>query len=402
MKKILVISALFPPDILGGAEMSAYNLSLWLSKNGYEVGVLTTAKTKDEVCDGVLFNGLRVWRVFMPRSYPIQTFQEVKSYKKPLWHLQDHFDPRNSKIVNRVIDEFKPDRINVHYIQGIGYNALKVIAKRQLPTVFFLHDLGLSCIRMSMFHKGIDCAGQCLLCKCSSVQKIGILKEFKYLGLCSPSQANLDKLGEYIPLPNFKSKAILNANKYPSPTVQRTSSNILRFLYIGRLHTTKGVDLLLKAASQLANNYNFTFTIIGSGPDETELKKNYESASWCTFEGFISQDKISNFIVNSDVLCIPSIWAENSPGVVIHSLWLGLPVIGSRRGGIPELVKDGINGRLVDTSTVDAWSDALKEVILNPELLVTWRNNAIQDSGRFEQDFIGKEVLDFINEISPS
>jgi glycosyltransferase involved in cell wall biosynthesis len=81
----------------------------------------------------------------------------------------------------------------------------------------------------------------------------------------------------------------------------------------------------------------------------------------------VAQD-ISNIMVNSDILCIPSIWAENSPGVVIHALSLGLPVIGSDKAGIPELVEDGKNGLLVPPGDMLAWQVAL-ERILDPGAL---------------------------------
>ena len=46
--RILVVSAMFPPNVLGGAEISAFNLSSWLLKQGHEIGVLTAAKSREE------------------------------------------------------------------------------------------------------------------------------------------------------------------------------------------------------------------------------------------------------------------------------------------------------------------------------------------------------------------
>jgi len=52
-----------------------------------------------------------------------------------------------------------------------------------------------------------------------------------------------------------------------------------------------------------------------------------------------SQQQVMDLMANSDVLCVPSIWIENSPGVVIQALGIGLPVLGSDRGGITSLVR---------------------------------------------------------------
>ena len=101
-------------------------------------------------------------------------------------------------------------------------------------------------------------------------------------------------------------------------------------------------------------------------------------------------------MVNSDVLCVPSIWAENSPGVVIHALGLGLPVIGSDKGGIPELVEHNKNGMLVPPNDVTAWQNALESIFINPSMLVDWRIYAVQNTHQFDQDYLGNKILDFV------
>src|SRR2546430_14190684 len=71
----------------------------------------------------------------------------------------------------------------------------------------------------------------------------------------------------------------------------------------------------------------------------TTLFRSFGDRAWCRFHGHVAQQQVSNFMQGSDVLCVPSLWQENSPGVVIHALSQGLPVIGSDKGGIPELVR---------------------------------------------------------------
>jgi len=379
--------------------MSAYNLAEWLIKQGAIVGVLTSAKTPDEVYDGKEMDGITVWRAWFPRAYPMYYASKAKWWQKPLWHLQDHFDPRNRKIVARVIQEFKPDYINIHLLQGVGYNTLLDIANSKAPTTFFLHDLGLACVRMGMFKKGRACARQCTICKVSSAYKLRCIQGVSPLNFVSPSCAILDILAKYFPVKKWPHAAIMNVNRYPVPTVDRMESAHVRILYIGRLHVTKGVDILLEAANNLAAKYNFTLTIIGSGPDEARLREQYGRLPWCKFTGFVTQQDISNYIVNSDVLCIPSIWAENSPGVVIHALSLGLPAIGSDKAGIPELIENRKNGLLVPPGDIPAWQAALEEVLHDPSVLVPWRAYALENTYKFDQDYVGRQLLqvfDFI------
>ncbi|MDR3450389.1 MAG: glycosyltransferase [Alphaproteobacteria bacterium] len=398
-KKFLIVSALFPPDVLGGAEMTAAEQALWLAKNGAEVGVLTTAKNRDEVCAGKMENGLKVWRVWAPRPYPMFFFAAAKFWQKPLWHLQDHLDPRNRWLAAKVLDAFQPDYALVHVLQGLGYNVLKEIGRRNIPVVYFTHDLSLACLRTTMFKGGAECTAQCGACKISSAYKASVAAKIPHLAYCAPSRTHLEKLVRYFPVKARPHTAIFNANKYPAATVARTESDRLRILYVGRLHHTKGIQVLLAAAAELAKTSPLTVTVAGAGPDEEALRAQYGDAEWCHFAGFLPQTEISNLMIGSDVLVMPSLVAESLGGSAVHALTLGLPVIGSDIGGIPELVSDGKNGLLVAPGDQEALRAALEKVTREPALLENWRAYALADTRRFDQDYLGKQIVDLVRKL---
>jgi glycosyltransferase involved in cell wall biosynthesis len=323
-------------------------------------------------------------------------------WKKPLWHAQDHFDPRNARIMARVLDAFAPDFVNIHMLQGVGYNALAEIARRDIPVCYVLPDLGLACIRMNMFKGGADCTGHCTTCQLSTRYKLAKLRGLRRLGFCSPSRAILDKLADYIPVQQYPHTSILNANKYPQPNRQRRPGSEFRFVYVGRLHASKGIDVLLAAASRLAPDHDISVTVVGGGPSEDALREQFGHYPWCHFTGNVPQSEVANLIGDSDVLCIPSIWLENSPGVVIHALGLGVPVIGSDKGGIPELVTHEGNGLLVTPGDVDAWTAAMARVLTDPALLSRLRAQAANQAADFDQDSIGHKIVDFMGVIAAS
>ncbi len=70
-----------------------------------------------------------------------------------------------------------------------------------------------------------------------------------------------------------------------------------------------------------------------------------------------------------DLLVVPSQWLETGPLVVLEAFAAGIPVLGSRLGGIAELVKDGENGILVEADSVAAWAAALNRLSRESELL---------------------------------
>ena len=397
--RILVISALYPPHVQGGAEICAYNIATWLARNGHEVAVLTTAPTKeDEVLDEVV-EGVRIWRLFTARAYTVFEAVEAAGWKKPFWHMQDIFDPRNERMVSKVLDAFEPDFVNVHYIQGIGYNALKTLGARDLPTAYTLHDISLACIKMSMFNGGRECESLCTTCALSAKVKRSYLRSIRRIGFISPSRANLDRLSGLQPIAPYPRAHILNATRYPKPTVQHQPSDALRLLYVGRLDATKGIDVLLRAVQPLAETHDFSLKVVGSGPDETALRQAYGHLPWVTFTGQIPLQQATDEMAASDMLFIPSIWLENSPGVVIQALGVSLPVMGSDKGGIPELVTHGENGVLVPPGDVDAWREAIRSILDDPSQLEKYRRNANLRSAEFDQDYLAGRVLDFFEEV---
>lgn len=394
--RVLQISSLYPPKMLGGAEVSARNLSELLVAAGHEVMVVRATDRDEDEGEQITSSNVRIVRLKTKHVYPVFRFYEAPAFKKPLWHLQDHFTQALRSKFGRLLDEFAPDLINVHLIQGLGYPLLKDVARRRIPVNYVLPDLGLACIRMNMFKNGKDCESQCLPCKFSARYKLSLIRRQASISFVSPSRANLETLGRFFPVHDYPNAVILNPNTYPKPRVRRIESDTLRLLYAGRIHDTKGIDILLEAVEALAGTRRISLTLAGQGQQEAELRARFEVAPWCHFLGFISHAELADRMMQSDLLCIPSIWAENSPGVVIQALGLGLPVMGSARGGIPELVRDGHNGRLVTDMTANGWRIALAGILDAPEQLAKWRQAACVETGNFDAAGIGRKMLDWM------
>jgi glycosyltransferase involved in cell wall biosynthesis len=398
--KVLVVASLFPPNVIGGAEMSAFNIAMLLKSKGHEVGVLSTAANAGQECEDQLEDGLRVWRKLMPRPYQMMSFLQAPQWQKPIWHLQDHFDPRNRSFVRHVLKRFRPDLVNINFLQGIGYNALQDFADHGAPVVYHLHDLGLACIRMSMFRQGHECKSQCGACASSAAYKARLVSKVKRIGFSSPSQANIDTLARFFPVKRYPNASILNPNEYPKPNRERQPGSKFRILFVGRIHETKGVDMLLTVGERLARQHPIEMHLIGNGPMLDRMQTQYGHASWCHLHGFLTQQDIANHMADSDVMCVPSIWAENSPGVVVHANQVGLPTVGSRKGGIPELVDDGATGCLVEPGNADAWYQALEALIQNPTRVMAWRAELARRADSYGLEGIYKQMLGLMEKVS--
>jgi glycosyltransferase involved in cell wall biosynthesis len=219
------------------------------------------------------------------------------------------------------------------------------------------------------------------------------LRSMERLGFISPSTANLEKLQSFQPVDEYPCFRVLNANEYPRPAAARQPADRLRLLYVGRLHSSKGVGVAIEALDGLDPSLGFSLDILGSGPDEAQLRAQYGDRPWLRFGGHVSLQEVADRMENSDALLVPSIWNENSPGVVIQALSQGLPVIGSAKGGIPELVVHNRNGLLIAPGDVAAWRAALAGVIADPALLEPLRRHALASADRFAKPALSHEAL---------
>ncbi len=136
-------------------------------------------------------------------------------------------------------------------------------------------------------------------------------------------------------------------------------------LFVGELRHLKGVDVLLKAIAELNKTRRVTATIVGTGPDETELESfsaalGLENA--VVFTGALPAREAFRL---GRIMIVPS-RAESFPYIVLEAAAAGLPLIATSAGGIPEIVY-GTNTALIEPGATQPLIDALNAVLDDPE-----------------------------------
>lgn len=138
------------------------------------------------------------------------------------------------------------------------------------------------------------------------------------------------------------------------------------FAFIGRLEPIKGVGSLLQAATELAaDRIRCKFVIIGSGTQEAALRRFAAERGLgqsVVFTGWL--DDVSEALSGIDVLVLPSL-NEAVGRVLLEAQSAGIPVVATRVGGIPDVVKDGLTGILVPPSDSGALAAAIKVLALD-------------------------------------
>ncbi len=142
-----------------------------------------------------------------------------------------------------------------------------------------------------------------------------------------------------------------------------------RVLYAGRLATEKGVGWLLRAMAR--TTADVVLDVAGTGDAEAELRAlvaDLGLGGRVTFLGWVDEAGVDRLMAGTRAAVFPSLWHEPFGLVAVEAMAHGVPVIGSRVGGIPETVRDGHNGLLVDANDVPGLAAAIDRLAADPAL----------------------------------
>ena len=131
----------------------------------------------------------------------------------------------------------------------------------------------------------------------------------------------------------------------------------LKLLFVGRLSPEKGC-LVLVEALKLLPKHHFEVSILGDGVQRNELELQAKEAG-IAFLGF--RKNVVEIMSQHDALVMPS-YREGQPLTLIEACCMGMPVVASNVGGIPELINDGINGILFEAGSAKKLSEALVQL----------------------------------------
>ncbi|SMC40214.1 Glycosyltransferase involved in cell wall bisynthesis [Oscillospiraceae bacterium] len=172
-------------------------------------------------------------------------------------------------------------------------------------------------------------------------------------------------------------------------------------LFVGRLVTIKGVEYLIEAMKGV----DARLVIVGEGPIKDDLKKNAEEAGIdAVFMGGKSHEELKVIYASSDVFVSPSITLPNGAQeglglVALEAMSSGVPVIGSRSGGIVEVIDDGNNGILFDEKNVNQLRKSIKAILSNESLSRKLRHQALIDVKRYDYKETAKRYKECYKEI---
>jgi len=145
----------------------------------------------------------------------------------------------------------------------------------------------------------------------------------------------------------------------------------LEMICVGRLAPVKAQRILIAAAAKLVKEgRNVLLHVVGGGPDRQSLEAQVDALgirNSVVFHGFAPQDKLEALYRQADVFALAS-FAEGVPGVLMEAMAMEIPCVATGITGVPELIRDGVDGLLVAPSDADAFAAAIARLIDDPEL----------------------------------
>ncbi|MFN7679123.1 MAG: glycosyltransferase family 4 protein [Cyanobacteriota bacterium] len=152
----------------------------------------------------------------------------------------------------------------------------------------------------------------------------------------------------------------------------------LQLGYIGSFHAHKGIDLLLEAFRGLGDRA--TLHLHGSSFGSPISAAHFKQSTSHPIEGVVihgryDNEQIGTILAGLDAVVVPSRWFENSPLTIQEAQIAGIPVITADVGGMAELVREGVDGRLFRCNDATDLRRVLLSLIEDPEQLLTFQAN---------------------------
>jgi glycosyltransferase involved in cell wall biosynthesis len=281
--------------------------------------------------------------------------------------------------IARLIRDERPDILHCHNIyHQLTPSIINTAVKLRTPVVLTLHDYKPICPVYTQLSNGTVCSScndgkfEALLqkrCADGSLGKSALLwAEARYHSLAG-SYHNVSK---FIAPSRFMRDAVARRfgddkvvhipNGIDASLIEPSKRDDGYILYLGRLSAEKGVATLLKAHA--ADRGAWRLIVAGTGPLLAELQASYPAAE---FPGHLGGADLADVIRKASMVVVPSEWNENSPVSILEAMAYGKPVVASRIGGIPELVRHGQTGLLFTPKDHAQLGISIRALLTNAE-----------------------------------
>lgn len=389
--KVLIVNKFLYPN--GGSETYIFKLGKALNEAGHNVqyfgmeheGRCVGNRVEAYTSDMDFHGGNFLSKI----TYPFKTIYSTEARKK----------------IRLVLDDFDPDVVHLNnFNYQLTPSIIQEIVKwrednsKVCSIIFTAHDYQLLCPN-HMFNipsTGANCTKcingkfyNCIKNKCihgsAAKSAIGAMEAYfwknkgiyRYLDkIVCCSEFMKDKMdnnpifaGKTVAMHNFVDRISSSETEDESLCLSDGTNLPDRYvLYFGRYSTEKGIKTLIKACDKLGE-VNFVFA--GKGEFAEEIRNIHNAAE----VGFRTGADLNKLIKGAYCTVYPSEWYENNPFSVMESQEQLVPVIGANIGGIPELIRDGVDGRVFTSGDSEELTEIIRDLWTHSEIIKKFREN---------------------------
>ena len=362
----------------GGGETYYFDLAEGLRSLGHEVVFFSSQSDRNEPC---------------AQSHYFTRERYYDGGGSPLEKARDglaaiySFDARRR--FNRLLEDERPDIVHLNLVQRqLTFSIMDAPALTGVPVVYTAHDYGLVCPDYLMLDGSGSvcdaCVGggytNCVRRRCirGSYAKSALVA---MESIVAKSRGCYDRIDAIVAPSRFMAKTLAAggvpsdkitvlhnyANSHLVKAALNPADNTIRepyFLFFGRLSREKGVDVLIRAYASVWERLprNMFLVIVGDGPERDALEpmaREKGVADRIRFAGFQTGEALKSYVGRASLAIVSSRWRENYPYSIMEPFAYGTPVIGTRVGGIPELVSDGKTGFLCECGNSASLAEAM-------------------------------------------
>ena len=307
-----------------------------------------------------------------------------------------HFSPSTSADSLKKILAWKPDVVFIHHFDNPDLERQLIACA---PAVFFAHDYNRTCVSGGKTFKspqvhpcsrnlGFGCLALFFPRRCGGMNPVSMLRDFRQklakvenLKACNAIVTHSDRMrSEFIGL-GFEESKVLRVGFHVDPPEpmpidrERELDDTVHLLFLGRMDQLKGASVLAESLSAVATGCgrNVRLHLAGDGPDVERIKESAarvqseNSSVAIEFHGWVDSEARRALFEKCHLMVVPSLWPEPFGQVGLEAGFFGVPAAAYEVGGIPDWLREGINGHLApaDPPTPSGLADAVVRCISN-------------------------------------
>lgn len=401
--KVVLLSHVFGQDLGGGATTAVMHLAKGLLALGVEVSVISTHSgpaSKSVSADGM------VVRKLPPRNlYWVEEKDMHPVPRKAIWQLIDTWNPAMLGQLRAALKEEAPDIIHVHKLRGLS-PAVWSAAGSVAPLFQTCHDYEVMSPEGTLRGwLGEMARSQAWVLRpyqrmrASMSSRVNVVTAPSRYTLSTITAAGFFARARQAVVPNSHGMTTAQLRDVRASHSYGSADGPLRFLYLGRLETAKGIDVLVDAFTRVTRERpEAELHLAGFGSLEDELRSWSESSRSIQFHGAVFGKAKQELIRACDVLIVPSVWPEVFGIVVVEAYAQGKPVIASRIGGLPELICEGETGFLIPADDASALYETMVKLIDEPDSIRSMREACFQEAERYTVEDVTRLYLELYQE----